>query len=455
MSLARTARILQVTAVCTVAAACTADHSITRPSGAIAVAAGDAQVGVAGERLAAPIVVEVDNASGAPAAGVAVTWNAEDGGAFEPATSITDETGRAQAMWTLGDDRHPHTAVASAAGFSNARFAALAATDGTLPLGVIVPLTLETYDGSGQTVHPDYVATPASWPAARRYLFITPYPDGNAGFENPSEFESADPLHWNVPEGVTNPIVSPHDGYFSDPDALYVPERNEVWLYFREVTSENVIRLTTSTDGEHWSPSVVVAHAPNHEIISPSVVRRSATEWLMWSVNGNSGCGGADTKVELRRSTNGIDWSAPEPVDLTQPGVWPWHIDVEWVPSRNEFWAVYNVKTAGTCTTAALFLATSADGVHWTTYPSPVLARGAAPELRDVVYRSTFAYDPASDEITFWYSGAKYSLGQYVWRSAVERRSRREVFATIAAVGSGAPAASTAPPILPPLTNFP
>lgn len=448
-------RFLGVALLCTGLAACAADHAITRPSGVIAVAAGDAQLGVAGERLAAPIVVEVDDDNGRPVAGVPVTWKAEDGGTFDPATSVTDETGHAQAMWTLGDDLHQHTAVASASGFAEARFAALTATNGTLPLGVIVPLTLDTYEGSGQTVHPDYVATPASWPAAHRYLFITPYPNGNAGFENPSEFESADPLHWTVPEGLVNPIASPHDGYLSDPDALYVPDRNEVWVYFREVTSENIIRLTTSSDGDHWSPSVVVARAPNHQIISPTVVRRSATDWLMWSVNGNIGCGGANTTVELRRSTNGVDWSAPESVELTQPGLWPWHIDVEWIPSRNQFWAVYNAKTAGSCTTGALFLATSADGVHWRTYPSPVLARGAAPELRDVVYRSTFAYDPDSDEITFWYSGAKYTLGEYVWRSAVERRSRSEVFATIAAVSKAAPTATAAPPDLPPLTNFP
>ena len=116
-----------------------------------------------------------------------------------------------------------------------------------------------------------------------------------------------------------------------------------------------------------------------------------------WSVNGNVGCTGSSTTVELRRSPDGMNWSAPTTVSLSQPGLYPWHIDVEWIPSRNEFWALYNAKTPASCTTGAVYLATSSDGLQWTTYPSPVLARGAIPELQDVVYRSTFAYDDASD----------------------------------------------------------
>jgi len=452
--LSRTRTLLLLVPVM-IAAACTADRSVAPPSGEIAVTDGDAQRGVPGERLAQPIIVEVDDANGRPVAGVHVQWAAADGGTFDPAVSISDVHGHAQTMWTLGDDSHPHAGVASASGFAGTTFVATVRDDGTLPIGVIVPLTLATYDGSGQTVHPDYVATPTNWPAFNQHLFITPYPNGNAGFENPSEFSSPDPLHWHVPDGITNPIASPASGYLSDPDAVYVPERQEVWLYYRQVTDENVIRLTTSADGVHWSPSVIVAHAPNHDIISPTVVHRGPGDWLMWSVNGNVGCSGPTTIVEQRRSADGIVWSSPETVDLVQPGVFPWHIDVQWIPSRNEFWAVYNGKTAGSCTTGALFLATSGDGLHWTTYATPLLSRGAAPELRDVVYRSTFAYDAATDDITFWYSGAKYELGEYIWRSVVERRLRREVFATINDATAAAPAAPTAPAALPPLTNFP
>jgi hypothetical protein len=301
-------------------------------------------------------------------------------------------------------------------------------------------------------VHPDYVETSGQWPGAHQYLLITPYPNGNPNFENPSIFEGGSPLHWVIPVGAANPIQRPADGYLSDPDAVYVADLAELWVYFRQVNSENVVRLTTSPDGIHWSAPRTVAHAPNHELISPSVVRRGPTDWLMWAVNGGGGCTASSARVELRRSMNGVDWSRPEAVDLSQSGVWPWHIDVQWIPSQKQYWAMFNVKISGSCTTGAVYFATSTDGVRWTTYPSPVLTRDIIPALRDIVYRSTFVYDDAADEITIWYSGARLDGSAYVWSSAVQRRRRADLFATISAPSR---AAATADRVLPPLKDFP
>jgi hypothetical protein len=159
----------------------------------------------------------------------------------------------------------------------------------------------------------------------------------------------------------------------------------------------------------------------------------------MWSVkSGSVGCRAAATTVELRRSEDGVAWSAPVTVSLAQPGYWLWHIDVQWVPSRREFWALYNVKSSADCNTPAVYLATSPDGTTWTTYPSPVLQRGATREFTDIVYRSSFEYTPVSDLITFWYSGARFDVGGFNWSAAVERRSRESVFAAIQRVPTAA-----------------
>jgi hypothetical protein len=431
------------------------DNRVANPHarGRIGVSSGNAQRGSPGHQLDRPIVLIVRNATGDPVPDIHVSWFADDGGSFEPPESVTDQNGLAAATWTLGDAAIHH-GRAVAEGYLDAQFSASTDVNAELPLDVLLPLDLKTYDGSGQTVHPDFVATGAAWPGSSQYLFVTPYPNGNANFENPSIFEHAQPAQWTVPTGVSNPIFTPHEGYYSDPDGVYVAERNEVWLYFRQVTSENIIRLTRSGDGIHWSTPVTVTHAPNHQVISPSVARRATNDWLMWAVNGNVGCTGASTTVELRRSVDGIVWSNPQTVELSQPGFAPWHIDVEWIASRGEFWALYNVKTAGSCTTSAVYLATSRDGVHWTTFPSPVLARGAIAEMRDVVYRSTFTYDESSDAITFWYSGARLEGAiTYAWHSAVQRRLRSDVFAMINAPSKTAPLADRT--TLPPLTNFP
>lgn len=90
--------------------------------------------------------------------------------------------------------------------------------------------------------------------------------------------------------------------------------------------------------------------------------------------------------------------------------------------------------------------------MHWTTYPSTVLAHVAIPELQEVVYPSTFVYDPAADEVTIWYSGAHYDGGKYIWRSAVQRRRRKDFFAEIR---SPSRPALTADRVLPPFVNFP
>src|SRR5690242_12461875 len=386
--------------ICLASLACGTDHLAAPSRGHLMVSSGNAQRGSPGKPLEQPIVVVVRDASGTPVSNVRVSWIVDDGGSIDPSSTVTDGAGTASALWTLGTSLSIHRGRALATGYDAVQFTASTPRDGELPLDVIQPLVLSTYEGSGQTVHPDFVATGPEWTHSANYLFITPYPNGNATFENPSIYDSSDLLKWSSPLGVTNPIASPSDGYYSDPDGVFVPERNELWLYFRKVSTENMIFLTRSTDGVRWSTPAIVAHAPNHEIISPTVVRRSPTDWLMWSVNGNLGCTGLNATVELRRSSDGSSWSAPTTVALSQPGLYPWHIDVEWIASRNEFWALYNTKTPGSCTTSAVYLATSADGVHWTTYASPVLAHGAIPELQDVVYRSTFSYDDASDAVT-------------------------------------------------------
>lgn len=294
-----------------------------------------------------------------------------------------------------------------------------------MPFDELTPLTFSTYDGSGQVVHPDYATTPADAFGRPRHLAITPYPFGNAAFENPSIFESRRRDTWQRPAGGPDPVVLPAAGYLSDPDLVYVPDLGELWLYYRQVTSDNIVQLVRTSDGRTWSAPVEVVRAPNHQIVSPTVVRRESGDWWMFAVNaGSSGCGAASTVIEVRRSTDGIHWGQAAPVELSQPDLWPWHLDVQWIPQLNRFWALYNVKTAGSCTTPAVYLAESTDGLDWQVVGPPALVKGAIPELEDIVYRSTFEYDPATDAVTFWFSGARYESGGYRWSAAIERRRR-------------------------------
>lgn len=234
---------------------------------------------------------------------------------------------------------------------------------------------------------------------------------------------------------------------------MFNPATNEVWLYYRAVTNENEIFLIRGRSPSDWSRPQLVFKGPNHTILSPTVVRRGSRDWLMWSVNGGVGCDGAATTVELRHSSDGLNWSNPIETDLKESGAFAWHLDVEWIPSLNEFWATYNIKAPGSCTTAALHFATSSDGVHWLTSPGPVLQREAIPEFKDVVYRGSLHYDAASDDVTLWYSGARNVTDRngtgnhYEWKIGTERLTRTALFARVAQAPFAIKGVTSAPPL--------
>ena len=409
---------------------------------------GDGQRARPGEPLERPLVARLLDADGRPVRRVEVRWTVT-AGEVKPRLSATDASGEARATWTPGTVAGAQRAVASADGLPPIEFTAVVDPDAVPDRIPLRALAVDTYDGSNQVVHPDVALSSLSGGDDVPRLIITPYPWGNASFENPSLYEGNGREVWFAPATVTNPIVKPTRGYLSDPDLVSVPDgAGALWLYSRRVDGENEILLTQSADGVRWSAPRVVVRVPSHEAVSPTIVRRSATDWLMWTVNsGPAGCGSASTTVELRRSTDGITWSPPTTTMLSQGGVFAWHLEVQWIPTRGEYWALFNGKVAGSCTTEALYVATSGDGITWRTYQSPVLRRGAIPEFEDVVYRSTFAYDADRDLVSLWYSGARSTSRGYEWHAAFERRTRTELFDGVARSDVALIAPSTAPPL--------
>ena len=409
----------------------------TEPPGParVIVTDGDRQVAPINTLLPAPIVVTVLDDHDRPLPGVALEWQTSGADRLIPTDPVTDSSGRARARWLLSQDEGQRMGQAGLPGLAPAVFSAVGEGGQWMPFDRLAPLEFATYDGSGQVVHPDYAATPAGAFGRPFHLAITPYPYGNPSFENPSFFDGNQRDQWSVTPGGSNPVARPDAGYLSDPDLVYVPETGELRLYYRQVTTENLVLLTRSVDGLRWSVPVEVARASSHDLVSPTVVRRAADDWWMFAVNsGPAGCTAAATTVEVRRSADGLTWGPAQPVALEQPDLWPWHLDVQWIPSRQVFWAVYNAKTATACTTPAVYLAESADGITWTPLERPVLVKGAIPAFEDIVYRATFEYDAVSDAITFWFSGARFDGARYVWSAAVERRRRVDVFAPASAL---------------------
>ncbi|MEP6781113.1 MAG: hypothetical protein ABJC26_14555 [Gemmatimonadaceae bacterium] len=310
-------------------------------------------------------------------------------------------------------------------------------------------LTFDTYEGSGQVVHPDVVTFDQPWHGHRMWNAITPYPNSAIRFENPSLFTSDDGDRWGVPDGVTNPLSTTTRGYLSDPDMVFEPTRDELWLYYREVESSKILNtkmhiadnvwLVTSPDGSHWGAPRRVASDTGRFVVSPSIVRKSDANWSMYQIDaGKSGCSGKANRIVMRRSVDGLVWNAPSAVKIDQAGFVPWHLDVQYIASRNEYWAMiaaYPIKRG--CTATSLFLATSKDGSTWTTYASPILAGGDTPQFGSAVYRSTFSVG-TDDNVTIWFSGARTVTpgdgkkpAVLAWSAAVSHTTASALFARV------------------------
>ena len=108
---------------------------------AATVSAGADQVGVVGQQLAAPIVVQVADQNGAPMAAVGVSFSVtQGGGTVSPATGSTNENGQVSANWTLGttagESQQVRATVSDVSGLS-AVFNATAAADEAFVISMV------------------------------------------------------------------------------------------------------------------------------------------------------------------------------------------------------------------------------------------------------------------------------------------------------------------------------
>ncbi|MEZ4412098.1 MAG: Ig-like domain-containing protein [Gemmatimonadales bacterium] len=96
--------------------------SATAPPTQMALVSGDGQTGTAGQALAQPFVVVVEDAANAPVAGVVVNWQVTaGGGSVAAATAVTDAAGEASMTLTVGTAAGTgnQTVTAAVAGLTN------------------------------------------------------------------------------------------------------------------------------------------------------------------------------------------------------------------------------------------------------------------------------------------------------------------------------------------------
>jgi len=338
------------------------------------------------------------------------------------------------------------------------------------PAGILVPVPLRTYEGSGQAIHPSVLYFPAGFVGWRYVMAITPYPFTDAQYENPSVYGSMDGIHWYVPVGVENPLVLPGDsapvtgaaktarlhampafpdwghapirarsdeeadpgievfgpgrpaygthvagGCLSDPDLVVDPATGRLRLYFRQASGGfgngvDVLFVMESSDLAHWTAPVEVMRGPHASLISPTFVFRGG-QWQMWAVSGR--CGDNATAVRYATSQDGMtDWSPLTVVSVNQPGFVIWHIQVREIAST--LWALYSAYPVGQghCTPGELFLARSADALAWQVLDQPVLSHLGDSTFSAGFYRSSLIARTDQDTLGIWISGFEDQHGE-------------------------------------------
>ena len=264
------------------------------------------------------------------------------------------------------------------------------------PYNVATHLTIPTYDGSNQPVHPDVIdfgfGTP--WHGWRFWMVMTPYPNYDASWEDPSIVVSNDGLTWQVPAGLTNPPYRPVEGpYNNDPDIVHDPITDELVLFYRDY---DVPKTARSSDGITWptTPTTIEARIG----VSPSYLRRSDGVWLRWTPTGLSSAPAAEGPYTDVGAYTGLTNA--------------WHYNVAPAPGGG-YHMIYHDDSDGQ---KNVKLASSANGYNWTVNTTPVLVSGTQPWSMSNLYRPAFTLHEDGDRYRVWYCGVSPDGAQSVWR---------------------------------------
>lgn len=266
-------------------------------------------------------------------------------------------------------------------------------------------LNIPTYDGSNQACHPKVLYFKDGWNGWKYWMVMTPYPDGNDHYENPSIVVSNSGTDWQVPERLENPLTPlPGDDkeHGSDPELVYNPTGNRLELWYRYTYKTNLVpggsydstdkifRIVSYNGIDWFRPEKMISFDTNYECLSPAIIIENGT-YKMWYVS----CIDNIFQCMYTRSTDGgITWSNPVKINLNLPYPYvPWHIDVVHTDSGYEIvlCSESNEDTLEGKNVRVLFWNTSKDGINFE-LPKIILKASDSDNAWDngQIYRSTF-----------------------------------------------------------------
>lgn len=264
------------------------------------------------------------------------------------------------------------------------------------PISSPVELTIPTYDGSGQAVHPSVVRIPGKLGGYEYWMAMTPYANGNAALENPSIVASNDGITWVVPDGLSNPVAGPSEDvqryFYCDPELVYEHANNRLVLWYRYIDrtgEDSRFFKRTSVDGVTWSEETVCSIGGAAIDANPNAfgIARDqlAGQWYMWE----SAMSTTYAPLEINRlvSTDGTTWYRGEHIPLMLGGR-NWHMSVfDECDGYHFLFSAYPRGQNGTSANHGLWYGFSRDGYRIETDGAPLLLPDSG-FTADRIYRS-------------------------------------------------------------------
>ncbi len=183
---------------------------------------------------------------------------------------------------------------------------------------------LDTFDGSGQSVHPDIAFFRGLY-----WLTVTPYPYGMEEYENPCIYQGCDLSNLKVPKA---PIAIQHKHtqgtHLSDP--CFATNKGTLYCYYREserkgdIEEHTIWGIQYSESNKCWSEPVLMLDSVDDKILSPAFLFDKEGEQIVFyvsSLNGKYSLVSTKVKSVIEPLTEHRINGAPEDYYL-------WHIGI-------------------------------------------------------------------------------------------------------------------------------
>lgn len=264
-------------------------------------------------------------------------------------------------------------------------------------------LSIPTYDGLNQAVHPDILFFPNKFNSYFYYLVFTPYPNSKDRYENPSILGSNDGLNFKELKKGLNPLVkAPKKDHNDDPDIFFDETNKTFYLYYLETERplfQNLV-LLTSTNTLNWQKETLLTYElkkGDEFILSPSIVKKGNLYYLFYVARERNKLAvkyyvSFDPKIWDQNNSRTIiaNW----PIDFHV-----WHLNI--IETGGQFYMLANgmMDQSGG---QKLIIGRSRDLKNWYFKQEPIIAPGENFLNTHHIYRSAGLV--RENDLTVWFS---------------------------------------------------